>query len=109
MNTGPRFCTRSGSLPSKAGNRFGTTRTSQVPLGPYVSSAGGVGLLVPGAERALAVGIGLDRELPGDELTGAGGALDGDRDPAPRQRVQAELTHGAAEPGDRTVRTLPRP
>ena len=34
VNTGPRFCTRSGSLPSKAGNRFGTTRTSQVPPGP---------------------------------------------------------------------------
>jgi hypothetical protein len=34
VNTGPRFCTISGSVPSKAGNRFGTTRTSQEPPGP---------------------------------------------------------------------------
>ena len=50
-------------------------------------------LLVARAERALAVGIGLDRELARDELARAGRALDGDGDPAARQRVEAELAH----------------
>ena len=34
VKTGPRLATTKGSSPSKAGYRFGTTRTSQRPSGP---------------------------------------------------------------------------
>ena len=34
VNTGPRVVTAIGSSPAKAGYRFGTTRTSQLPFGP---------------------------------------------------------------------------
>ena len=74
VKTGPRFCTRIGSLPSKAGKRLGTTRTSHEPFGPYVSSAGGVASSLPGQNGQLPLGIGLDGELAGDEVAGAGGA-----------------------------------
>src|SRR4051812_7772596 len=48
VNTGPRFVTVIGSSPENAGYRFGTTRTCHLPLGPYVSSAGGVASSLPG-------------------------------------------------------------
>ncbi len=58
------------------------------------------GLLVARAEGALALRVRLHRPLPGDQLARTGGPLDGHRDPAPRQRVEAELAHVLA--------TLPR-
>jgi len=48
VKTGPKVLTAIGSSPANAGYRFGTTRTSQLPFGPYVSSAGGMASSLPG-------------------------------------------------------------
>ena len=64
------------------------------------------GLLVAGAERALPRRVGLHRQLARDQLPGSRGSLGRHGDPAPRERVEPELTH--TEPGGSTVRTLPR-
>ena len=48
VKIGPRLVTTKGSLPSKAGYRLGTTRTSHLPSGPTASREGDPVSSLPG-------------------------------------------------------------
>ncbi len=82
-------------------------RGIQVGHDPHLPVAvGAVGLergrrrfLVPGEERAGARRVGFDGELPRCEVDGAQRTVGGDRDPPPRQRVEAELAQRRGRDG----------
>ena len=101
VNTGPRLVTTNGALPSKAGYRLGTTRTSHCPSAPPVSRVGVTVSSLPGTERAGPGGVGLDRRHPGGERLGSGGPVGADHHPAAGEGIESELVH-------QTVRSAPR-
>src|SRR3954454_16284708 len=70
VNAGPRWETTIGASPEKAGNRLGTTRTCQLPPGPYASRAGGVASSWPaqnghGRDGSASTGMALGRNANG--------------------------------------------
>src|SRR5436190_14437208 len=81
VNTGPRLLTVKGSSPENSGYRLGTTRTCHEPLGPYVSSAGGVDSSLPGQNG---------HGRPGSASTGK---RRGAQSPGRPERSSAIVTH----------------